>query len=73
MNEEKWICWWRYSSFWKFFSCGLLTVLISAIIAYLIPSAWCLVGILPVLLCGSIIMRRILPDVLMDLMKEMEK
>lgn len=72
MSENKWICWWNYKSFWKFFCCAILTVLLSFLCAYLSQSAWCIIGILPICFIGSYYMRKLLPDVFDDLVKELD-
>lgn len=70
--KSKWIKWWKYASFWKFFGVALVSVGISLGFALLIPNAWCLLGVLPTCGVGGYYMRKLLPDVLLDLKKELE-
>jgi hypothetical protein len=70
---NKTIRWWKYASFWKFFGCAILTVVISFLIAFFTQSAWCLVGVLPIAFGGGFLMRKMLPEVLFDLRKELDE
>lgn len=69
--ESKWIRWWKYASFWKFFGTALATVGVSLGFALLIPNAWCLLGVFATCGVGGYFMRKLLPDVLTDLQKEL--
>lgn len=72
MGENKFIRWWRYASFWKFFGIGIGTVILGLISALLIPGTWCLCAILPICGVGGYFMRKFIPDVLTDLIKDLE-
>ena len=72
MEENKLIRWWRYASFWKVFGIGIGVVILGLISALLIPGAWCLCAILPICGVGGYFMSKFIPDVLTDLMKELE-
>ena len=72
MGDVKTIRWWRYASFWKVFGIGIGAVVLSLISALLIPGAWCLCSILPICGVGGFFIRKFTPDVLRDLMKELE-
>ncbi len=73
MGDVKTIRWWKYKSFLKFFGIGIGVVILSLISALLIPDAWCLCAILPICGVGGYFMRKLIPDVLMDLKKELER
>lgn len=70
---NKIIRWWKYASFWKFFGCAILTVVISFLIAFFTQSVWCLVVVIPIAFGGGVLMRKLLPDVLLDLGKELDE
>lgn len=72
MGKAKFIRWWRYASFWKFFGVGIGTVVLSLVSALLIPDVWCLCAILPICGVGGYFMRKFIPEVLKDLIKELE-
>ena len=72
MGDNKFIRWWKYSSFWKLFGLIFGTIIISLISALLIPDAWCLCVILPICIINVILIRKIIPDVLEALFNEME-
>lgn len=69
--KSKWIKWWKYASFWKFFGVALASIGISLGFALLIPNAWCLPGVFATCGVGGYFMRKLLPDVLTDLQKEL--
>lgn len=69
--KSEWIKWWKYASFWKFFGVALASVGISLGFALLIPNAWCLLGVFATCGVGGYFMRKLLPDVLTDLQKEL--
>jgi hypothetical protein len=70
--ESKWIKWWKYASFWKFFGVALGAMAGSLASALLIPNLWCLIGVFASCGVGGYYMRKLLPDVLLDLKKELE-
>ena len=70
--ETKWIKWWNYISFWKVFGIGILAIILSFISAYFISSFWCLCLILPICGVAGYFIKKWVPDVLRDLMKELE-
>lgn len=69
--KSEWIKWWKYASFWKFFGVALASIGISLGFALLIPNAWCLLGVFATCGVGGYFMRKLLPDVLTDLQKEL--
>lgn len=69
--KSKWIKWWKYASFWKFFGVALASFGISLGFALLIPNAWCLLGVFAACGVGGYFMKKLLPDVLTDLQKEL--
>lgn len=73
MEEVKiiWIKWWKYVSIWKLFGIALASIGISLGFALLIPNAWCLPGVFATCGVGGYFMRKLLPDVLTDLQKEL--
>jgi hypothetical protein len=70
--ESKWIKWWKYASFWKFFGVALASFGISLSFALLIPNAWCLLGVFATCGVGGYFMKKLLPEVLTDLQKELQ-
>ena len=72
MGKAKFIRWWKYSSFWKFFGVGIGAVVLSLVSALLIPDVWCLCAILPICGVSGYFMRKFIPEVLKDLIKELE-
>lgn len=70
-NERKLIKWWNYASFWKFFGIAIIAMICSILSAVIVRNEWCLVGVF--LSCGicGYFMRKLYPDMLMDLQKEM--
>lgn len=72
MEKAKFIRWWRYSSFWKVFGVGIGAVVLSLVSALLIPDAWCLCAILPICGVGGYFIRKFIPEMFKDLMKELE-
>ena len=72
MEKTKLIRWWRYASFWKVFGFGIGAVILSLVSALLIPDAWCLCAILPICGVGGYFIRKFIPEILNDLMKELE-
>lgn len=72
MEKVKFIRWWRYASFWKLFGVGIGAVILSLVSALLIPDAWCLCAILPICGVGGYFMRKFIPEMFKDLMKELE-
>lgn len=72
MSDSKFIRWWRYASFWKVLGFGIGAVILSLISALLIPRAWCLCAILPICGVSGYFMRKFIPDMFKDLMKELE-
>ena len=72
MEKAKLIRWWRYASFWKVFGLGVGAVILSLVSALLIPDAWCLCAILPICGIGGYFIRKFIPGMLKDLMKELE-
>lgn len=72
MEKVKFIRWWRYASFWKVFGAGIGAVILSLVSALLIPDAWCLCAILPICGVGGFFMRKFIPEIFKDLMKELE-
>ena len=72
MEKVKFIRWWRYASFWKLFGVGISAVILSLVSALLIPDAWCLCAILPICGVGGYFMRKFIPEMFKDLMKELE-
>lgn len=72
MEKTKLIRWWRYASFWKVFGFGIGAVILSLVSALLIPDAWCLFAILPICGVGGYFMRKFIPEMFSDLMKELE-
>lgn len=73
MSKVKWLCWWNYSSFRKLFGALLLSLALCFIVSFVISSLWCLIPV--VIICGACgyYVRRIFPDILSDLIKEMSK
>lgn len=71
MSNIKWIRWWLYPSFFKFFGIAILCMVLSFLCAYFIPNLWCLIGIFPICGIGGYFMRKILPQILKDLGNEM--
>lgn len=69
---NKWIKWWKYASFWKIFGVAFASVGISLGFALLIPGTWCLPGVFATCGVGGYFMRKLLPDVLTDLQKELQ-
>lgn len=72
MEKVKFIRWWRYASFWKLFGVGIGAVILSLVSALLIPDAWCLCAIIPICGVGGYFMRKFIPEMFKDLMKELE-
>lgn len=72
MEKVKFIRWWRYASFWKLFGVGIGAVILSLVSALLIPGAWCLCAIIPICGVGGYFMRKFIPEMFKDLMKELE-
>lgn len=72
MEKAKLIRWWKYASFWKVFGIGIGAVILSLISASLIPDAWCLCTILPICGVGGYFIRKFIPEMFKDLMKELE-
>ena len=72
MGDVKIIRWWKYKSFWKVFGIGIGAMVLSLISALFIPGAWCLCVILPICGVGGYFMRKFIPEMFMDLMKELE-
>ena len=72
MEKVKFIRWWRYASFWKLFGVGIGAVILSLVSALLIPDAWCLCAILPICGVGGYFMRKFIPEMFKDIMKELE-
>lgn len=72
MVKTKLIRWWRYASFWKVFGIGIGAVVLSLVSALLISDAWCLCAILPICGVGGYFMRKFIPEMFKDLMKELE-
>lgn len=72
MGDVKTIRWWKYKSFLIFFGIGIGAVVLSLISALFIPGAWCLCAILPICGVGGFFMRRFIPEMFKDLMKELE-
>ena len=72
MKKAKFMYWWKYSSFRKFFGVGIGAIILSLVSALLIPDAWCLCAILPICGVGGYFMRKFIPEIFKDLMKELE-
>jgi hypothetical protein len=68
---NKLIRWWNYVSFWKMFGATVGTVIIGLLCALFIPTPWCLIPIIIFVIVGGWLMRKFLPEVLRDLMKEL--
>ena len=66
-----WIRWWNYASFWKFFGVSIGAVIICLLCGLFIPDPWCLIPIGVFCITGGLLMRKLFPDVLTDLAKEM--
>ena len=74
MEEEKikLIKWWKYASFFKFLGIALASAGISLGFALLIPNTWCLPGVFATCGVGGYFMRKLFPDILTDLKKELQ-
>jgi hypothetical protein len=71
-NKDKWIKWWNYPSVWKLLGVMLGAMGASILSAFFIPGIWCLFGVLVSCGIGGYFMRKMIPDVLKDLAKELE-
>ncbi len=72
MEKAELIRWWRYASFWKVFGIGIGAVVLSLVSALLIPDAWCLFAILPICGVSGYFIRKFIPEMFKDLIKELE-
>lgn len=72
MGENKLMRWWKYKSFLNFFGIGIGAVILSLISALLISGAWCLCAILPICGVGGYFMKKFIPEMFKDIMKELE-
>ena len=72
MKKDKFMRWWSYSSFRKFFGVGIGAIILSLVSALLIPNAWCLCAILPICGVSGYFMKKFISEMLKDLMKELE-
>ena len=72
MEKVKLIRWWKYASFLKVFGAGIGAVILSLVSALLIPNAWCLCAILPICGVSGYFMKKFIPEMFKDLMKELE-
>lgn len=72
MEKTKLIRWWKYASFWKVFGFGVGAVVLSLVSALLIPNVWCLFAILPICGVSGYFIKKFIPEMFKDLMKELE-
>lgn len=72
MEKSNLIRWWRYASFRKFFGFGIGAIILSLVSALLIPGAWCLFAILPICGVSGYFMKKFIPEMFKDSMKELE-
>lgn len=72
MEKVKFMRWWSYSSFLKVFGFGIGAVILSLVSALLIPGTWCLCAILPICGVSGYFIRKFIPEILNDLMKELK-
>lgn len=71
MAKLRWIRWWAYSSFRNFMLSAFISTILCVLCMLIIPSSWCLFGILPICCIGGYFMRKEIPNLLRDLIKEM--
>lgn len=69
--ENKWMRWWRYASFWKLIGAAIGAVVLSLLCGLFIPDPWCLIPIGIFVVSGGLLIRKFIPEVLEDLVKEM--
>lgn len=73
MANSNIIKWWKYASCWKLFICAILCVAISFSVVFLIDSAWSLLLVLLIVFGSGYFMYKMIPNVLKDLEKELNK
>jgi hypothetical protein len=66
--ENVQIKWWKIKSFWKLVACGAGAILGSLLSVFIVPNAWCLIGVITSCCIGGFFMRKIFPEVLKHLL-----
>ena len=70
---SKLLKWWNYVSFWKLFGGILLIMVLCFLCTVIIPNTWCLLPIVILCIIGGIFMRRMIPEILQSIIKEIER
>lgn len=74
MSKNRWIRWWTYSSFRNFMLSAFISTILCVLCMLIIPSSWNFFGVL--LICcigGGYFMRKEIPNLIRDLIKEMRE